>query len=124
MSREWEQGPCECTKDCGLCLYAWCCPCLAYKEMAENIDDPNGIIYCLVAFPFGCGCCMLTMLGDKVAQKRGINESIVMAALKAFCDGCCCYSCTVLNESRSYKAQGTGTATGTPAVAAQEMERK
>lgn len=119
MAREWGQGPCQCTNDMGGCLYAWCCPCFAYKEVAENTGDDMGLLYCLVTFPLGCGCCVLTVLGDKVAQSRDIPSGLIKSSCKACCDPLCCYSCTVLNESRVIKSEnikGNG-------VRRMEMER-
>ncbi|CAB9513497.1 expressed unknown protein [Seminavis robusta] len=113
----WKQGPCECCNDPGLCCFAFCCPCFAYKEMADNTGDSNGCLYC-VATLCGCGCCVLTMQGDAIAQKRGIDEGIPLAALKACFDGFVCYSCTVLNETRVMKSEAAG-----GGVKGQEMQR-
>lgn len=121
MSKEWAQGPCGCCNDPGLCIYVCCCHCLAYKEAAENIGDDNGLVYCLVDFPLGFGCCVATMLGDKVAEKRGIESSLGKSAMCACCDACVCYSCSFVNESRLYKQEQEQAKTG---VQGQEMERK
>lgn len=105
-----DMGACDCLKGgCGLCLYTCCCSCLAYKEAADNISpdgNSNGIVYCLVTFPLGFGCCALTVLGDEVARKRGIEQGMAMSAIKSFFDCCTCYSCSVVHESRLYRDQG------------------
>ena len=122
MPDKFEMGPCGCLqKGMGLCCYTCWCPCLAYKEAAENIGkEALGIIYCLATFPLEAGCCVLMFLGDQVAQARGIQDhGIAKSAICACCDGCCCYSCAVLNESRLYKEQQGG---GAPA--GQGMDRK
>ena len=111
MPESFEMGPCNCCdKGMGMCCYTCWCPCLAYKEAAENIGKEDlGIVYCLVTFPLEFGCCVLTVLGDQVAQKRGIEHGVAKSCLCATCDCCMCYSCSVLNESRLYKeSQGGG----------------
>ena len=120
MPDKFEMGPCGCLdKGMGACCYICWCPCLAYKEAAENIGKEDlGIIYCLATFPLGFGCCVLTALGDQVAQARGIPHGIAKSCLCACCDGYCCYSCSVVNESRLYKEQNGG------APAGQGMDRK
>ena len=100
----------------GLCCYACWCPCLAYKEAAENIGkDDMGIVYCLLPF-VELGCCALTLVGDQVAQARGIEHGVPKSAVCACCDCCTCYSCAVLNESRNYKEQQGGAAPSTQVV--------
>mmetsp|Transcript_11592 Transcript_11592/g.17016 ORF Transcript_11592/g.17016 Transcript_11592/m.17016 type:complete len:117 (+) Transcript_11592:83-433(+) len=116
MSNEWDQGPGECCNDSGLCCYTFCCPCLAFKEAADNIGkDDAAWLYCLLTFPVPFGCCSLTHLGTVVAEKAGIAEEIPMSAVKSCFDCCCCYSCTVVNQSRKIKAAGEGN---------QKMERE
>ena len=105
--------------DVGGCCLASFCPCFAFMEIAENIGD-NGTLYCIAPF-CGLGCCVLAALGDNVAKKRQIQSDMCTSCCKAFCDGFICYSCTVLNESRVYKAQFQGNAA---AVQGQAMERK
>ena len=119
MPKKWTQGQCQCTNDMGGCLYAWCCPCFAYKEVAENTGDDMGLLYCLVTFPLGCGCCVLTVLGDKVAQQRGIDSGLCKSGCKAFFDPLCCYSCSLLHESRIMREEYAKGG----AVKALEMER-
>ena len=103
-----------CAEGCGLCCFACCCPCLAFKEAADNVGSDNGIIYCLVTFPLGFGCCALTVLADEVAKKNDVDLGIATAAVFACLDPCCCLSCRILHESRVYKAKG---------VTAEKMER-
>ncbi|CAB9502191.1 expressed unknown protein [Seminavis robusta] len=117
---QWQQGPCECTNDVGLCFYSWCCLCLAVKEAADNIDDPNGLLFCLATFPCGCGCCALTLVGDKVAEKRGIEQKLCTGAFKSCCTGLTCYACTVVKESRLHKQEQAKKAVG---VHGQQMQR-
>lgn len=93
------------------------------KEAAENIGDNDGMVYCLMEFPFMLHCCVVTVLGDKIAEKRGIPNSCMQSALSAYCDCCVCYSCTIVNESRMYKAERQA-AGADGAVKAQAMERK
>ena len=126
MPESFDAGPCDCCKGgTGLCLFACCCPCFAFKEAADNMapanGSSNGWLYCILTYPLGVGICALCFLGEEVAQKRGIDSGgMVCSFCKACCDPCCCYSCTVLHESRLYKAQmaaGGG-------VPTQAMERK
>ena len=77
------------------------------RNVMSDLED-LGLIYCLATFPFGFGCCVLTALGDQVAQARGIPHGIAKSCLCACCDGYCCYSCSVVNESRLYKEQSGG----------------
>lgn len=119
MPEKFDMQPCECCKGgAGLCLFAMCCPCFAYKEAADNITPAGaggstGCLYCVLTCPLGFGCCALTVLGDEVAQKRGIeNGGVMCSCLKATFDGWCCYSCSVLHESRLYKEQMAAAAAG------------
>lgn len=114
---EWDQGACGCTNDIGTCCYTCWCPCLAHKEVADNIGDNNGVLYCLVSF-CGLGCCVLTALGNTVAEKQGIDSNICSSAIKSLCDCICCYSCTVVNESRLIKNKQQGSI-----KTSQKMER-
>mmetsp|Transcript_27753 Transcript_27753/g.41995 ORF Transcript_27753/g.41995 Transcript_27753/m.41995 type:complete len:125 (+) Transcript_27753:62-436(+) len=109
-NNNWEQGPTECCNDVELCCYTYWCACLAYKEAATNVgvSDGESWLYCISTFPLGCGCCALTFLGGVVAEKQGIQEDIVVSAVKSCFDCCLCYSCTVVNESRKCKAQQQG----------------
>ena len=104
-----------------------CCPCIAYLQAAKNInpESSNGILYCLMTYPLGFGCCALIALAEEVAEKRGIDTGgVACSAVKAFFDCCMCYSCTVVYEARLHKEESE---TGKPVVAAlpaAEMERK
>jgi Cys-rich protein (TIGR01571 family) len=117
MTTHWDQGACECYKDMGICVHAYCCPCFAFKEIADNIGDTNGVLYCLATCPCCCGCCVLTALGKSVADMQGIESNIVSSGCRSCFDVFCCYSCTVLNESRVIKAKKEG------GIAAEKMER-
>uniref|UniRef100_A0A6U1RTP9 Uncharacterized protein n=1 Tax=Cyclophora tenuis TaxID=216820 RepID=A0A6U1RTP9_CYCTE len=105
ISKNFDMPPCGCCQDVGLCCYVCWCPCLAYNEAANNIDSPNGIGYCLITFPLEFGCCALTILGDEVARKEGIQMGLLTSGLCAFVDCCVCYSCRVVNQSRIHKQQ-------------------
>lgn len=78
-----------------------------YITAAENMGG-EGWMYCLATFPFGLGCCSLTFLGKTAADKRGIKIGLAGSACRACCDPCCCYSCTVVNESRIIKLKEAG----------------
>lgn len=113
MSKQFKQGACQCCDmGAGSCCLTCCCPCIAYYQAAENIGDDNGALYAagsLIGMSLipGLGCVMLTILGDKVAKKSGIEDhSIVKSGLCAFCDCCTCYSCTVVAEAQEFKETG------------------
>eukprot|EP00541_Cyclophora_tenuis_P001994 CAMPEP_0116552024 /NCGR_PEP_ID=MMETSP0397-20121206/6265_1 /TAXON_ID=216820 /ORGANISM="Cyclophora tenuis, Strain ECT3854" /LENGTH=116 /DNA_ID=CAMNT_0004076945 /DNA_START=87 /DNA_END=437 /DNA_ORIENTATION=+ len=114
-NKELSMPCCGCCGDPGLCLWVCCCPCFAFNEAANNIGSQNGIVYLLVTFPLGFGCCALTLLGDEVTKKAGIEMGLCNSALMSCCDCCCCYSCRIVNESRLIK--------DSEAVTGQEMER-
>ena len=127
MPEKFDAGCGDCCKPgADVCLYACCCPCFAYKEVSDNIAPPgqggfNGWMYCLLTYPLGLGLCVLCIVGDEVAKKRGIEQGgIVCSFAKACCDCCVCYSCSVLHESRLYKEQMAG-GNGVKTV---EMDRK
>ena len=115
MSKELDMPCGGCCQDPGLCIYTWCCPCFAFNEAASNVGSQNGIIYCLMVFPLGFGCCALTMLGDEVTSKAGIEMGLPGSACNSCCDCVTCYSCRIVHESRLYKESG--------GISAQAMER-
>ena len=81
------------------------------------MGDDNGWIYCIgTLVPYVGGCVVLTLLGEKVAEKRGIESSVPKSFCCSVFNGCTCYACTVYNESKSYKENPEG-------VAAEKMER-
>jgi hypothetical protein len=89
---------------------------------ANDIGSSNGIIYCLLTFPIGCGCCALVALGREVEEKRGIEGSIPKGALLSCLDCCCCYSCSVTHEAKLIKEEA---AKGTAAApAAEEIKER
>jgi len=46
---------------------------------------------------------MLTVLGQKVAEKNGVDMGIGKSAVCALCNCCVCYSCAIVNESEIIK---------------------
>lgn len=112
----WDMEACECCTDRGLCCYTMWCPCIAFKEAANNMGSGKGWLYCLATFPCGLGCCALTLLGKEAAEKRGIELSMCKSAWRSFCFPCYGYSCTVVNESRLIKSKSAG-------VYGQKMQR-
>lgn len=92
-----------CFDEPGDCVYVWCCPCFAFKDAAENIGDENGMLYCLATCPFCFGCCALTILGSRVAEKGGIGMGMPQSALCSYFSSCTCYACRVYNESKLIK---------------------
>ena len=103
-----QNGPCECCGDpggCGTCCITACCPCYSFYKAAEDIGDDNGVLYCIGTL-FGFGCCMLTVLGDKVAQEANITDHGIGKSAMCACFECCvCYSCAVANEAALIKAK-------------------
>jgi len=87
----------------GNCLLSLLCPCYSYYKAAEDIGDDNGVLYC-VGTLCGCGCCVLTDLGMKVAKKQGIEQGCGKSGMCSIVDVCSCYSCAVTNEAMLYKA--------------------
>jgi hypothetical protein len=123
---QFKSGPCGCCDEpggCGTCLITWCCPCYSFYKAAEDIGDNNGVLYC-VGTLLGFGCCMLTVLGDKVAQKGNIdNHGIGKSAMCACFDCCVCYSCAVANEAALIKTkEGAGGSPAPVAAGAEKME--
>jgi len=120
-----KNGPCDCCGEPnglgGCCVTTWC-PCYSLYKTAENIGDDNGVIYCIGAL-LGFGCCMWTVLGQKVAERQGVDMGIG----KSFCcvvfDQCVCYSCAIANESEIIKlANADGGGDPVAAVQAEVME--
>ena len=70
-----------------------------FKIAAENMGN-DGFLYCVLTFPLGCGCCVLTVLGEEAATRRGIDVGIPSSALCSCCNLCTCYACTVAHETR------------------------
>jgi hypothetical protein len=106
MSANFKNGACGCCGEpggCGTCLITACCPCYSFYKAAEDIGDTNGVLYC-VGTLLGFGCCMLTVLGDKVAQEANIEHGIAKSACCACFDCCVCYSCSVANEAALIKS--------------------
>jgi len=106
-----KNGPCDCCGEpggCGNCCITTCCPCYSFYKTAENIGDDNGVLYCIGTL-FGFGCCVLTVLGQKVAEQQGVDMGIGKSAVCAMCDCCVCYSCAVGNESEIIKLANAGT---------------
>jgi hypothetical protein len=102
-----KNGCCDCCGEpggCGTCCITGCCPCYAFYKAAEDIGDTNGVIYCIGTL-FGFGCCMLTVLGDKVAKESNIDQGIAKSALCSCCNVFVCYSCAVANEAALIKAK-------------------
>lgn len=91
-----------CCDEPGLCIYDCCCPCLTLMEGAENINDGCPCAYCL-AVCCGFGCCALGILGQNVADKRGVDMDMGKSCVCSFFNLCTCYSCRVIKESRLYK---------------------
>jgi len=103
MSNQFKQGCGECC-DMGFgpfCLTC-CCPCIAFYQAAEDIGDPNGVLY-LIGGLLGFNCCMLCILGDKVAEQRNIPMGICMSGVMSCFDCCTCYSCSVVAEAKDIK---------------------
>jgi len=51
---------------------------------------------------------MLTVLGQKVAEKNGVEMGIGKSAVCALCNCCVCYSCAIVNESEIIKLANAG----------------
>mmetsp|Transcript_16807 Transcript_16807/g.25406 ORF Transcript_16807/g.25406 Transcript_16807/m.25406 type:complete len:197 (+) Transcript_16807:122-712(+) len=100
-----------------ICLKTTFCPCLAMREIAQNVgyQEPRPTLFCLSSYPFGmlckaapcygvpCHVASLAFLGSKVAEKRGIHQPIEVAFARSSWYVCTCYMCQVLQESRQYK---------------------
>jgi len=93
----WSSGLCKCCAKpggIGLCLKAFCCPCLLMGRMNASLKldgsapCPGG---CFGGCCLGCCCqpCYMRSAGSIVASKGGKNES----KGKAFLCGCCCPCC-------------------------------
>mmetsp|Transcript_19133 Transcript_19133/g.44578 ORF Transcript_19133/g.44578 Transcript_19133/m.44578 type:complete len:167 (+) Transcript_19133:290-790(+) len=95
---------CGCCMDPVLCCYVACCPCFAFYEAAENIGSDKGFIY-LIATLLGFGCCALGDLTNDVAEKAGVEMTFPCAMVYALFDGCFCYSCRSVYESRLIKKE-------------------
>ena len=86
----------------GPCCLTFCCPCIALYMAAEDVGDPNGVLY-LIGGLLGFQCCMLTVFGDNVAKMRGIDMGIPKSAICSCFDWCFCYSCSVVAEAKDIK---------------------
>jgi hypothetical protein len=112
----WHKTPPDvCFHDVGAFCYTCWCPCFAFKEAAENMGE-GGNLFCL-ATTVGCGCCVLTSLGQRAAKTQGISAGLCQLACLAMCNAITCYSCVVVHESRVIKAKTVATVQG------QEIER-
>mgnify|MGYP005842808007 CR=1 FL=1 len=116
----WARGMCQCCDEMDLTCYVCWCPCLAYKEAAENLGN-DGILYCLMTFPCCCGCCVLTVLGEETAKRRNIDVGLPSSALCACLSPCTCYGCTVVHETRLFRESHSIPANN--GVKQQEMKR-
>mmetsp|Transcript_25792 Transcript_25792/g.29801 ORF Transcript_25792/g.29801 Transcript_25792/m.29801 type:complete len:134 (-) Transcript_25792:386-787(-) len=120
-----KNGPCDCCGEpggCGNCCLTFWCPCYSFYLAAENIGDDNGLLYCIGTL-LGFGCCMLTVLGQKVAERQGVDMGIGKSMCCACCDCCVCYSCAIGNESELIKlANADGGGEPVVAVQAEVME--
>ncbi|CAB9501184.1 number regulator [Seminavis robusta] len=111
--QQWEMGLCQCCSQMDLCCYLCWCPCLAYHEAAENMGS-DGMVYCLLTFPLPLGCCVLAVLGEEAAKRRGIDVGIPSSALCACLNPLTGYSCSVVHETRKIRQES---------VKKQQMER-
>jgi len=94
---------CGCLDNPGDCCYVAFCPCLAFKDAADNIGDANGMMYCLLPF-LGLTCCAATLIGNEVSKKGGFEYGMLKAGGCAYFDGCVCFSCRMYAESKDIKA--------------------
>jgi len=118
-----KNGPCDCCGEpggVGSCCVTFWCPCYGLYKTAENIGDDNGVIYCIGSL-FGFGCCMWTVLGQKVAERAGVEMGIGKSACCTLLNVCTCYDCAIANESEMIKLANAGNGT-TPVQASEVME--
>jgi len=110
---------CNCARNPEICLKSTLCPCLALREIAQNIgyQEPLPTIFCLTSYPVyffckaltghaaTCAVVNLAHLGSEVAERRGITEhqSIERSCQSSLCNVFTCYMCRVLHESRLHK---------------------
>eukprot|EP00578_Thalassiosira_sp_NH16_P011459 CAMPEP_0181116068 /NCGR_PEP_ID=MMETSP1071-20121207/21756_1 /TAXON_ID=35127 /ORGANISM="Thalassiosira sp., Strain NH16" /LENGTH=125 /DNA_ID=CAMNT_0023200293 /DNA_START=35 /DNA_END=412 /DNA_ORIENTATION=+ len=110
---------CKCTDGpigVGGCMLMTFCPCIAFKVMADKVDE-SGCLHCMTTL-CGCGCCSLIVLGQKVEEKRNIKKhDLGWHVFYSWCNLCSQQTCRVMNECSVYEKEG---AVSAPAAAAIE----
>jgi len=107
---------CKCTEGeigVGGCCLVVCCGCISHYQAAEDIGESGMLGLCMALF--GCACCHLMMLGQKVEEKREIKiHDGCWHCMHSYFDLCTCHTCRVVNECALYKKEGA--AGGAPAA--------
>lgn len=99
---------------CEIFLTSAVCPCLALRDIAQNVGYPEPIpsLLCLstgflckisICYSVTCQVSSLACLGSKLAEKQGNDHRIEKAFARASWNLCTCYMCQALHESRLYK---------------------
>ena len=93
-SSDWDHSLCGCFDDCGACLLAYCCPCIAFGMNAA--DSGACCDGCCGAF---CGCllffvpcinlCLWCSIRSKIRSKHNIPQACCSDCCSILFCGCC-----------------------------------
>ncbi|XP_070562156.1 uncharacterized protein [Ptychodera flava] len=95
---EWKHGICGCFNNCGLCLYAYFCPCIVAGQNAAAMGESCVAYGCLFLVPV-CNIIFNTTLRGKIREKYRIPGTTY--------NDCCiftwCTLCSVIQSAQQLK---------------------
>ncbi|XP_042487430.1 protein PLANT CADMIUM RESISTANCE 2-like [Macadamia integrifolia] len=104
----WSSGLCDCGADINSCCLTFWCPCVAFGQISEIVDQgssscaANGCIYTLIMCCLGCPCFFSCCYRSKMRQQYNLVEDPCGDCLVH----CCCEQCAICQEYRELESRG------------------
>eukprot|EP00253_Pinus_taeda_P000671 PITA_00671 len=111
--QNWTTGLCDCGEDCSTCCLTCWCPCIAFGQMAEIIDNGStsccvsGAVYYLLMH-VACTPCYTCFYRKKLRAKFNLEAAPCGDCLVH----CCCQQCALCQEYRQLTNSGLDPALG------------
>jgi len=116
--REWSYGLFDCFSACGLCCFAYWCPCMVYsrnKQHLRNLQsqgaplppgseaamDSSCCIYCGLSVCGGCGWVLQIPTREEIRERYSVRGGGCTDCLASWC----CHSCSLTQERREIELE-------------------